>query len=326
MNDGEGTTSLERLGETIDRVRSRLNETVLGQDAAVEALLAAYLASGHALLQGAPGIGKTLLARAFAACIGSSFSRVQFTPDLMPSDVIGTNVFDQRSGSFHLVKGPVFTQVLMADEINRTPPKTQSALLEAMQERQVTIDGVPHPLDADFFVIATQNPIEFEGTYPLPEAQLDRFLVRIEMKAPERDDEIRIYRQAVAGSLAGWSLLAPLPPALVSAGEATELRRASQRVHVKEELLDYLARLASAVRSSPHVELPVSPRGALAALEAARGYAIVAGRDFLVPDDLKRLLLPSWGHRILLTAESELEGHTAASVIRAAADAVEVPR
>ena len=326
MIDGSETTSLERLAETIDRVRSRLNETVLGQRAAVETLLAAYLASGHALLQGAPGIGKTLLARAFAACLGSAFSRIQFTPDLMPSDVIGTNVFDQRSGSFHLVKGPVFTRVLMADEINRTPPKTQSALLEAMQERQVTIDGACHPLEDDFFVIATQNPIEFEGTYPLPEAQLDRFLVRIEMNAPERDDEIRIYRQAVEGSLAGWSLDAPLPPALLSSEEAKELRRASRRVHVKEELLDYLARLANAVRSSPHVELPVSPRGALAALEAARGYAFVEGRDFLAPDDLKRLLLASWGHRLILTAESELEGHTAASVIRAAADAVEVPR
>ncbi len=319
-------TSPEQLFETIERTRASLNETVLGQEAAVEALLSAYLASGHALLQGAPGIGKTLLARAFAACLGSSFSRIQFTPDLMPSDVIGTNVFEQGSGKFQLVKGPVFTRVLMADEINRTPPKTQSALLEAMQERQVTIDGARHTLEEDFFVIATQNPIEFEGTYPLPEAQLDRFLIRIQMQAPKRDDEIRIYRQAVDGSLAGWSLDAPLPPALMTSEEARELRRGSRRVHVKDELLDYLARLADAVRSSPHVELAVSPRGALAALEAARGYALVEGRDFLSPDDLKRLLIPTWEHRLILTAESELEGHSAASVIREAAEAVAVPR
>jgi MoxR-like ATPase len=326
MTEQPDTPTLERLFELADSLLQKLDDTVLGQRPAIELLLAAYFASGHVLLHGAPGIGKTLLARVFAACLGVPFSRVQFTPDLMPGDVIGTNVFEQSTGRFRLVKGPVFTHVLMADEINRTPPKTQSALLEAMQERQATIDGVSHLLEEEFFVIATQNPIEFEGTYPLPEAQLDRFLVRIQMQAPGKDDEIRIYREAVKGSLTGWSADAPLPPPLMFAGEAKALRRASRRVHVKEELFDYLARLAGAVRSSPHVELGVSPRGALAALEVARGLAVLEGRDFLSPDDLKRVLVPSWEHRVILTAESELEGHTARRIIEEAAASVEVPR
>lgn len=307
-----------------ERVLAGVGRTVLGQDAAAEALLAAYMAGGHVLLEGVPGIGKTLLARAFAACLGLHFSRVQFTPDLMPSDVIGTNVFDAASGSFRLVRGPVFTQILMADEINRTPPKTQSALLEAMQERQVTIDGVCHLLEPDFFVIATQNPVEFEGTYPLPEAQLDRFLLRIEMGTPTIEAEVEIYRQAVAGSLAGWGS-AGLPDPVVTPQDARCLREASRGVHVAPEMLEYLARLATAVRRSPHVELGVSPRGALSLLETARAVALLAGRDYIVPDDLKRLLAPCWGHRLILTSESELEGQTPRQLLGDVAQAVEVP-
>ncbi len=322
----ETTPSLERLSELAQQTLSSVERAVIGQRAAIEPLLAAYMSGGHVLLHGVPGIGKTLLARAFSACLGSEFSRVQFTPDLMPTDVTGTNVFEQSSGSFRLVKGPIFTQVLMGDEINRTPPKTQSALLEAMQERQVTIDGTSHPLDPDFFVVATQNPIEFEGTYPLPEAQTDRFLVRVEMGLPSKEDEIQIYREAVKGSLAGWVNEAPLPAALMSADEASALRRASRHIHVADELLDYLARLAQVVRASPHVELGISPRGALAALEAARGWAVLEGREFLTPDDLKRLLVPSWEHRLTLTAESELESYTAKRLIMEAAETVEVPR
>ncbi len=312
-------------GNAAERIAAALGERVVGQREATEGLLAAYMAGGHVLLEGVPGIGKTLLARSFAGGLGLRFSRVQFTPDLMPADLVGTNVFDPASRTFRLVRGPVFTEILMADEVNRTPPKTQSALLEGMQERQVTIDGVSHPLDPAFFVIATENPLEFEGTYPLPEAQLDRFLMRVEMARPDEAAEIEIYRQAVAGRLAGWSHEEPSAP-VVSAEEARALRAASRRVHVADELLPYLARLAAEVRRSPHVELAVSPRGALSLLEVARASAVLAGRGFVVPDDLKRFLVPCWGHRLILSAESELEGHNARAILEAAARTVEVPR
>ena len=319
------TVATERLGEAARKILEALDREVLGQRPAAEALLAAYMAGGHALLEGVPGIGKTLLARCFAACLGTRFSRVQFTPDLMPTDVIGMNVVDPASRAFRLVRGPVFTQVLMADEINRTPPKTQSALLEAMQERQVTIDGASYPLDPEFFVLATENPVEFEGTYPLPEAQVDRFLLRIEMGLPEEAVEVEIYREAASGRLRGWNGGAPPPPA-VTAEEARALRTASRRVHIAPELLGYLARLATTVRRSPHVDLGVSPRGGLSLMETARAGALLAGRDFVLPDDLKRFLKPCWGHRLILKSESELEGQTAGRILDEAAAAVEVPR
>jgi MoxR-like ATPase len=305
------------------RILDALDSRVLGQRPACEALLATYMAGGHALLEGVPGIGKTLLARTFAAVLGLDFRRIQFTPDLMPSDVLGTNVFEE-AGSFRLIRGPIFTQILMADEINRTPPKTQSALLEGMQERQVTIDGDRHPLDPGFFVIATQNPVEFEGTYPLPEAQLDRFLTRIVMTLPGREAEVELYRRALRGELPEWG--AAPPEAVVTPGEASALRHASRGVHVSEELLDYLARLATAVRDAEELELAVSPRGALALLETARAAALLEGRDYALPDDLKRFLEPCWRHRLILNAEAELEGHSGGRILRRIADAVEVPK
>jgi len=313
----------ERLMAAAQELAAALGESVLGQRTAIETLLVAYMAGGHALLEGVPGLGKTLLARSFAAAAGTRFSRVQFTPDLMPADVLGTNVYETSSGSFRLLRGPVFTEVFMADEINRTPPKTQAALLEAMQERQVTIDGVSLALDPAFFVIATQNPIEFEGVYPLPEAQLDRFLMRIEMGFPSIESELDLYRKAVSGELADWG--GPLPSAVLAPGEGLALRRASRRVHASEEMLVYLGRLAEGARRSPHVELGVSPRAALALLEGGRAAALLEGRDFLTPDDLKRLLVPCWSHRLMLTAESELEGHTPRQILEQVAAAVPVP-
>jgi MoxR-like ATPase len=323
------TESLARIGAAAAaaaRVTEAVEKTVVGQTAAVETLLACYMAGGHSLIEGVPGIAKTLLARAFASALGLRFSRVQFTPDLMPSDLLGTNVFDEKSAAFRLVRGPIFTEVLMADEINRTPPKTQSALLEAMQEGQATIDGISHRLDDSFFVIATQNPIEFEGTYPLPEAQLDRFGTRIVMRLPDRAAEVEIYRRAVEGTLAGWAPDAPLPGAVVGRAEAAALRRASRFVHVAPELLDYVAALAGAVRGSNRVEIGVSPRGALALIETARAGALTAGRDFVVPDDVKRFLEPCWAHRTLLTAEAELENRTPEQTLAEVAAAVPVPR
>ncbi|HEV8632316.1 MAG TPA: MoxR family ATPase [Thermoanaerobaculia bacterium] len=314
------------LTAAASRLRARLVAHLPGLDRAVEELLAAYLAGGHALLEGVPGIGKTLLARSFAAALGRDFKRLQFTPDLMPADVVGSNVFDPAAGGFHLVHGPVFTEILMADEVNRTPPKTQAALLEAMQERQVTIDGKAHPLAGGFFVVATQNPVEYEGTYPLPEAQLDRFLLRIEVVPPPREAELELYRRAVGGTLAGWRSDVPDPEPAVSAAEATALRAGSGSVHVAEELLAYLLTLAEAVRRSPHVELGPSPRGALSLLEAARAWALLNERDYVLPDDLKRMLVPCWSHRLLLVAEAELEGRTPRAALEEVAAAVEVPR
>ena len=307
------------------RVRERLRELLPGLERAVDRLLIGYMAGGHVLLEGVPGLGKTLLARCFARAMGLSFRRIQFTPDLMPTDVTGTNVYDAGETRFRLVRGPIFTEILMADEINRTPPKTQSALLEAMQERQVSIDGETHGLSPGFFVVATQNPLEFEGTYPLPEAQLDRFLLRVRVERPAPEAELELYRRASRGDLEGWRRDTLTVEAVLSPEEGAAMRAASGDVHVAEELLSYLLELAEAVRSSPHVELGPSPRGALSLLEASRAAAALGGRDYVRPDDLRDLLEPCWAHRLLLVAESELEGQTPASVLAAVAETVEVP-
>ncbi|MDH3285168.1 MAG: MoxR family ATPase [Acidobacteriota bacterium] len=327
MTSGESdrTTALKELHERVTGLRSALGELVVGQDEAVLEILIALLCGGHVLLEGVPGIAKTLLARSLTSALGLEFRRIQFTPDLTPADVTGTNLFDFQSGTFHLQKGPVFTNILLADEINRTPPKTQSALLEAMEERQVTIDGVSHPLAAPFFVIATQNPLEHEGTYPLPEAQLDRFLIKVEMTYPVEDEELEIYRRFLDGRL-GLSSGSARVNKVLDAGDIARTRDVLEGVHVEDKMLAYLKDLVVSSRRSLHLSLGASPRAGMALLAASRARAALAGRDFVIPDDVKRMAGPVLRHRLLPTPEAELEGMTASTILERLVGTIEVPR
>ena len=306
-------------------LRSEIGKAVVGQDAAVTGLVIALLADGHVLLEGVPGVAKTLLVRSLAQALEVDTKRVQFTPDLMPGDVTGSLVYDAHSAEFSFRAGPVFTNLLLADEINRTPPKTQAALLEAMEERQVSVDGEPRPLPSPFMVIATQNPVEYEGTYPLPEAQLDRFLLKLVLPLPERGQEVEVLSRHASGfdprDLASAGLDAVASPAdLLAAREQVRTIGASQ------EILGYIVDLVRATRDAPSVALGASPRGATALLAAARAWAWLSGRAFITPDDVKALALPVLRHRIELRAEAELEGVTAKAIVTGALRSVAVPR
>jgi MoxR-like ATPase len=285
----------------------------------------ALLARGHILLEGVPGVAKTLLVRALAAALDVDTKRVQFTPDLMPGDVTGSLVYDSRSSDFEFRPGPVFTNLLLADEINRTPPKTQSSLLEAMEERQVTVDGTPRPLPDPFLVAATQNPVEYEGTYPLPEAQLDRFLLKVVLPLPPRDDELQVLHRHAAGfnprDLAGAGVRAVAGPADLAAGAA-----ALRHVQVAPEVAGYIVDIARATRQSPSLQLGVSPRGTTALLSTSRAWAWLNGRSFVTPDDVKALAHGTLGHRLALRPEAELEGVSVTSVLDSALSSVPVPR
>jgi MoxR-like ATPase len=317
------TASPDSAREALVALRSEVGKAVIGQDAAVTGLVIALLCRGHVLLEGVPGVAKTLLVRSVAASLQLETKRVQFTPDLMPGDVTGSLVYDARTARFDFRPGPVFTNLLLADEINRTPPKTQASLLESMEERQVSVDGTPRDLPDPFVVCATQNPVEYEGTYPLPEAQLDRFLLKLTVPLPGRDDEIKV----VAAHDSGFdphdlSALQPVAgPAELAAG-----RKGVQAVTVAPEVLGYVVDVCRATRTSPSLSLGVSPRGATALLATSKAWAWLSGRDYLTPDDVKALARPTLRHRVSVRPEAELEGVTADGVLDGVLASVPVPR
>ncbi|MFG1776044.1 AAA family ATPase [Micromonospora sp. NPDC049051] len=309
----------------LHRLRAEVAKAVVGQDAVVTGLVIALLCRGHVLLEGVPGVAKTLLIRTVATALDLGSKRVQFTPDLMPGDVTGSLIFDPHTAAFTFREGPVFTNLLLADEINRTPPKTQSALLEVMEERQVSVEGERRPLPDPFIVAATQNPIEYEGTYPLPEAQLDRFLLKLTVPLPSREEELGVLRAHHAGFDPRDLTAAGVRP-VASAADLAAARAAVGRVHVAEPLLGYIVDLCRATRNTPALELGASPRGATALLNTAKAWAWLAGRDHVVPDDVKAVARPTLRHRLRLRPEVELEGVGVEAVLDTVLATVPTPR
>ncbi|MEQ1735933.1 MAG: MoxR family ATPase [Rhodoglobus sp.] len=313
-----------QLRESFAKLRTEVGKAVVGQDAAVTGLTVALLAGGHVLLEGVPGVAKTLLVRTLSHALKLDTKRVQFTPDLMPADVTGSLVYDSKAGEFEFRPGPVFTNILLADEINRTPPKTQSSLLEAMEERQVSVDGVTRKLPVPFMVAATMNPIEYEGTYTLPEAQLDRFLLKLVLDLPERDNEIEVLNRHAAGfnprDLAAAGVTAVLDAKQLAAAQASVAK-----VGASADVIAYAVDLARATRQSPSVKLGVSPRGSTALLAAAKAWAWLNGFDAITPDHVQAMVLPVMRHRIQLRPEAELEGVSADTILRAILQQVQVP-
>jgi MoxR-like ATPase len=317
--------NLDDLQTWYQRLRQEADKVIVGLEEPFAMLVVALFTGGHVLLEGVPGTAKTLMAKTLAHLVQAHFTRIQFTPDLMPSDILGTSVFDITTGRFYLKKGPIFTNILLADEINRAPAKTQSALLEAMEERQVNLEGERYPLEAPYMVVATQNPIEYEGTYPLPEAQLDRFLFKVLVPYTPLEQEVEILQRYHGGfdphDLAASGLQAVLP-----AREVVAARAAIQQVVVEEGLLTYIAQVAAASRRSPDLVLGASPRASTHVLLAAKTYAALQGRTFITPDDVKSVVPPVYRHRLLLKPEAEIEGLDADAVIGRLLGQVEVPR
>ena len=327
-----GVTAAELLGAddaaelraALNQVRTEVGKAVVGQDGAVTGLIIALLARGHVLLEGVPGVAKTLLVRTLSHALSLDTKRIQFTPDLMPGDVTGSLIYDARAGEFEFRQGPVFTNIMLADEINRTPPKTQSALLEAMEERQVSVDGESLKLPEPFIVAATMNPIEYEGTYTLPEAQLDRFLLKLVLDVPARTDEIEVLRRHAAGfnprDLAGAGV-----NAVLGAAELAAAQTAVSRVGSSADVLAYIVDLARATRTSPSVKLGVSPRGTTALLAASKAWAWLNGYNSITPDHVQAMALPVWRHRVQLRPEAELEGVSVDAILRGVLQQVQVP-
>ncbi len=319
----EQRIDLTQFGSQIDQLRQQIAQVVVGQRDTVELLLTAILAGGHVLLEGVPGVAKTLLARLVAQLIDARFSRVQFTPDLMPSDVLGTNVFNMQTSQFDFHAGPVFADIVLVDEINRAPAKTQAALFEVMEERQVTIDGTTHRMPPLYTILATQNPVEQEGTYKLPEAQTDRFMMKLTMGYPSQEEEVTILQRHHANQR--LTKLEGIDP-IVSKEQLLALRDTLQRVFVDDALLRYIAAITAQTRQSRTVFLGASPRASVALLQGSKAYALLQGRDFVTPDDVRAVAPSVLQHRLILTAEAEMEGLTQQKVIQRLIDKVEVPK
>ena len=308
------------VGERSDQIIAEIERAVIGKRNVLEMILLGLLADGHVLIDDVPGLAKTLMARSFASVLGLGFGRVQFTPDLVPSDITGATIYDQHRGTFEFRRGPVFTNILLADEINRAPAKTQAALLEAMEERQVTIEGETYPLPPPFLVLATQNPIEFEGTYPLPEAQLDRFLMRIGVGYPTNDDEWRIIERRLQRK----TDVVQLTP-VVGPSDLGEMKASVEDVFVSEAIGRYIVSIVDATRSAPRVQVGASPRGSLALVKLARAKAVLAGREFVTPEDVKAVAVPALAHRIALRPDSWVAGIKGEGIVQDVLDSVPAP-
>ncbi|TDN82383.1 MoxR-like ATPase [Salegentibacter sp. 24] len=321
--DFDNRIPLDDLKEAVARLKDQLAKVIVGQNDFVELLIAGLLSNGHVLIEGVPGVAKTLTAKLFAKSLDTNFSRIQFTPDLMPSDVLGTSVLNVQKGEFEFKPGPIFSNIILIDEINRAPAKTQAALFEVMEERQITIDGQQHDLDAPFMVLATQNPIEQEGTYALPEAQLDRFLFKIKVDYPSLDEEVAILKthHNRKGLLPVSQIEAVLNPKNLN-----ELKSQIQEIILEEKLMHYIAGIVGKTRNHSHVYLGASPRASIAVMNASKAFAAIKGRDFVIPEDIKRALNPVLAHRLIISPDKEMEGISAKEVIEMISQSVEIPR
>lgn len=321
--DFESRIPLEDLKNTVQAIKDQLSKVIVGQDEFIELLIVGLLTDGHVLIEGVPGIAKTLTAKLFAKSIETGFSRIQFTPDLMPSDVLGTSILNAKQSDFEFKPGPVFSNVVLIDEINRAPAKTQASLFEVMEERQITIDGERHKMQPPFMVMATQNPIEQEGTYALPEAQLDRFLFKIKINYPTIEDEVRILK--THDDRKQTAALETIDPVL-SPECILKFKTQLHEIVIEEKIFNYIAQIVDKTRTHPHLFLGASPRASLAIMNASKTFAAINGRDFVIPEDVKKTLAPVLGHRIILSPEREMEGMTPESVIEMITKSVEIPR
>ena len=319
----ENRIDLTALKNAVTQIREEISKVIIGQEAFVDMLIASILANGHSLIEGVPGVAKTVTAKLMAKTLDVDFSRIQFTPDLMPSDVLGTSIYNMKAGNFDFKKGPIFSNIVLIDEINRAPAKTQAALFEVMEERQITIDGKTYPMAPPFLVFATQNPVEQEGTYRLPEAQLDRFLFKIEVTYPSLDEEITILEthhnrkgEKPSNSIAK----------ILTASKVAALQKQTEQIRIEPNLMKYIAQVVTATRDNSFLYLGASPRASLAILAASKAFAAMEGRDFVTPDDIKRAAIPVLQHRVIVTPEREMEGVNAKQVIKQLLDSIEIPR